>query len=502
MMTSGRTLVRNTLLNLTAQVVPLIVAIVSVPVLLHALGKERFGILTMAWAAIGYFSLFDLGLSRALTQAVSASIGNGGDDRELGELSMSALAWMAALGVVGGLVFAALTPWLIGSGLNVPLELQEESRIAFFLMSASLPFVVVTAGLRGLLEAHQHFGLATALRLPYATLMFVGPLLVLPWTRSVAAVVATLVAGRILLFVAHVIACRREYPFLRGARPSQARAVAGLLRIGGWMTVSNVVSPMMVSLDRFLIAGMLSLAAVSYYVTSFEITIKLLLIPGAVLGVFFPAFAETHESAPQRASDLYDGTMRTMLFLTFPGVLALVVFAHEILTAWVGAEMAAGAAMVMRIMAIGVFVNGLGQVSFAALQGMGRADLTAKLHIVELPLYTVAMLLLARAYGLTGVAVAWTGRIVLDTALLAWLMRRRVAGGEVATARVITYLVVLTGATVAAAAPQGFAARLALVTAIVLIGIPLAWYHGLRDRERAFIGGLLRLPARWVPESS
>jgi O-antigen/teichoic acid export membrane protein len=57
------------------------------------------------------------------------------------------------------------------------------------------------------------------------------------------------------------------------------------------MTVSNVVSPLMVYVDRFLIGAFLSISAVAYYVTPHEVVTKLLVLPGAVAAVFFPAFS-------------------------------------------------------------------------------------------------------------------------------------------------------------------------------------------------------------------
>ena len=41
----------------------------------------------------------------------------------------------------------------------------------------------------------------------------------------------------------------------------------------------------------------------------------------------------------------------------------------------------------LQILAVGVFINSLAQVPFALLQGVGRPDLTATLHLIELPLY-------------------------------------------------------------------------------------------------------------------
>ena len=174
-MSTSRTLARNTLLNVVGQVLPMLAALIAIPLLIQHLGAARFGVLTLAWAAIGYFNLFDLGLGRALTQAVAVRLGTPDADVELPGVAWTTLAVMLLLGLLGGLVLASVTPWIVERGLDIPPELIGESRSVFLLLAASLPIVVTTAGLRGLLEAHQHFGAATMLRIPLALFTFVAP---------------------------------------------------------------------------------------------------------------------------------------------------------------------------------------------------------------------------------------------------------------------------------------------------------------------------------------
>src|ERR1700693_1685271 len=76
-MTSGRLLARNTLLNLAGQTAPLMIAVVAIPLLVRNLGVDRFGLLTIGWALVGSFSLFDLGLGRAMTKLVAERTGRG-----------------------------------------------------------------------------------------------------------------------------------------------------------------------------------------------------------------------------------------------------------------------------------------------------------------------------------------------------------------------------------------------------------------------------------------
>jgi hypothetical protein len=57
-------------------------------------------------------------------------------------------------------------------------------------------------------------------------------------------------------------------------------------------------------------------------------------------------------------------------------------------------------------------------VAFAFVQGAGRPDIPAKLHAAEIPFYAALLWLLIPAFGIDGVAAAWTLRCVLDTAAL------------------------------------------------------------------------------------
>ena len=57
--TNGKLLTTNVVKNLLGQVLPLLVALISIPMLIKDMGTERFGVLTIAWIVTGYFSIFD-----------------------------------------------------------------------------------------------------------------------------------------------------------------------------------------------------------------------------------------------------------------------------------------------------------------------------------------------------------------------------------------------------------------------------------------------------------
>ena len=254
-------LAKHTLFNLVGLGAPLLVALASIPALMHGLGAERFGLLTLVWAVTSYFGLFDLGLGRVLTQQLAILLEQR-DGERMGRLCATALVLMLCLGVLGGLAMVALAPW--GVDLIKALPDRREAIVACLVMGGATPFIVATAGLRGMLEAGHEFEVLNYLRLPLGIWTFAGPWLVLVWLGpDLVAITLALAAGRVLAAPLHAFFAWRALPELRGRLRWDAGWVKPLLVSGGWMTLSNLVSPLMGYVDRFMIGITGSAAAVA-----------------------------------------------------------------------------------------------------------------------------------------------------------------------------------------------------------------------------------------------
>jgi len=186
----------------------------------------------------------------------------------------------------------------------------------------------------------------------------------------------------------------------------------------------------------------LTLSAVAYYVTPYEMVTRLWAIPGALVSVLFPVFAAAKAGASSHAASLYSMGGRAILGVLAPIVLVLVVFAEEGLRMWLGDDFAQQSTVVLQWLAIGVFINSYAQVPFALIQGVGRADITAKLHLLELPLYYALMLWLLNMLGIVGVAIAWLLRIVADAALLTWIAHRLAKDTAIASRQIAPVLII------------------------------------------------------------
>ena len=308
-------------------------------------------------------------------------------------------------------------------GLNVQPVLQHETMQAFRLLGISIPFVITNAGLRGLLEAHQRFRLITALRIPMGILTFAGPLLVLPFSRSLVPVVATLVVGRFILWLAYLLLCLRELPEIRGF-VWDTRMIGTLMRFGGWMTVANIVNPVLVSMDRFIIGAMLPVAMVGFYTAPFEAVNKVWMVPISLTTTVFPACGTLGAERKKELNRLYSRSIKYLFLVLAPISVILFLFAVPITQFWLGRDFAEHSAPILRVLSIGIFINCFAHVPFCFIQGLGRPDVTAKLFLAELLPYAGFSWLMISHEGILGAAVAWSIRAAIEVVAMAWLAWR------------------------------------------------------------------------------
>jgi peptidoglycan biosynthesis protein MviN/MurJ (putative lipid II flippase) len=172
-------------------------------------------------------------------------------------------------------------------------------------------------------------------------------------------------------------------------------------------------------MDRFLIGSLLSLAALSYYTAPYEAVARLSILPGSLMLTLFPAFSSSGSSGNQeKLKQLYVRSVKFLLLVVGPAMLVLVAFARNILLMWLGRDFATNSTLAFQVLAFGFFLNALLAVPFTLLQGLGRADITAKFHLIELVVYVPLLWLLTERLGISGTAIAWTSRVVMDGLLL------------------------------------------------------------------------------------
>jgi O-antigen/teichoic acid export membrane protein len=404
-------LARYTVYNLVGALTPAVTALVTIPLYLHVIGVERYGILAICWLLVGYFAFFDLGLGRALAQKIETLV-DAPDERN--RIFWSAISLGVVLSAIAALVFIPIS--IIGFGaMKLPgPELRDELNRALPLIVALVPFGILYNLLYGSLHGRKLFlrlnaiasvgAVATAV-FPLVLAHLVGPQLTI--------IIAGTLLARALILAALAGACIRGVP-LRSPELASRTEIRRLVSFGGWTTMTNVFGPMLTFLDRFAIGAIIGAAAVTLYVVPFSLVSQLMVVPMALATTLLPHLAAMPRG---EAVTLCRNAARVLLFVATPLTLVAIVLIEPFLVLWVGPIGHQSAPLAYPLL-LGFWATSMAQVPSIFLPACGRPDLLAKLHAAEVIPYAVLLVAGLHFWGVFGAALAWCVRGVVDAALL------------------------------------------------------------------------------------
>jgi O-antigen/teichoic acid export membrane protein len=382
------------------------------------------GLLSLIWVLVGYLSILDLGLGQAVTKTVSEAL-HAGSVTTVTRLYSAATRIQMLMGLTGALALALGTNYLVTRVLKVPVELRQEARTSLYLCALAFPSVLLASSATGMLQAAQRFDVINLVQVPLGIAQFVLPLICAVWSKNLALIVGVLLASRVFAVVLLMWVVRRVITLDRQVSSWWSAESRQLVSFGGWVTVSQVASPLMVYADRFLIGALRSIALVAYYAVPSDAILRFLIIPRSLVAAIFPVLSATRDAARQKELSLR--AIRYILLLVgFPAII-LFVLAQEILTLWMGSDFAAHSTVVLQILLIGIVANCAAQVPYALIQASGRADLTARIHLIEIPVYVCLGYFMIKTLGIKGAAIVWSLRLVLESGVLLAIARRRLA---------------------------------------------------------------------------
>lgn len=395
--------------------------LVTVPYLINAIGVEKFGLLTIVWTLIGYFSIFDFGMGRALTQQIAVLKNN--EQARLPSIIKSGLKMMSIAGLIGGGILA-LTVFVFGVGwLKVSTDLINETNAAVYLAALGIPFTTITSGLKGILEGFEDFYSSSLFKMilgisnflfPIAIVYYIGP--------SLSLIVLSLVTARILIMLLHFIPLFRRISlkslvYAEGANYVEKKET---IQFGAWMTLSNFISPLMVNADRFVISSVLGASLVAYYTVPFDVIVRLLIIPAALTTTLFPRFSSLFISQGSELKELYKKSIKYILIGMGALAAGIIISSYLGLSIWISQEFAEKSWLLTCILGIGLLFNSLAQVPYALIQANREVKKTSIIHVAEFIIYVPMLYFTLKIWGIQGAAIAWTMRVLMDYVILSY----------------------------------------------------------------------------------
>ncbi len=415
-------ILQNSGWNILGNLMPFVVGIFTIPRIIHGIGIERFGILSVIWILLGYFALFDFGLSRFVTINSALAIS------EKNRQNISKIFWSAFLAVA--LAMFIVSSLMMGlsytdffSKFQVTDQFRAEALESTRWMILTIPAVILTTLFRSLLESDSLFKEINALQLVAGTYNYLSPMLALHTEQPLLTTVKLLVLGRFLICLAHGLWCLVFFPEIKKVDHYSKAEYKKMLTYGGWMTISNVINPIMVYIDRLFLGLFLEASKIAYYTVPTEILNRSLIVPQSIARAAFPQMSvqkagEAYQSRPHR--EAYKLTIITML----PFCILAFLLGKFGLNFWVGEAFTEQSILNFQILTVGAIFASLAGIPYMFIQSRGRSDVAAKLHMLQFPIYLCALYFMVSYFGATGAAICWSVRWFLDFALMEFAAKR------------------------------------------------------------------------------
>jgi O-antigen/teichoic acid export membrane protein len=404
--------------NLMGRLLPIAIALVTVPIYISYIGAARYGVLSIVWIVLGYFGFLDFGLSQATTNAL-AKLVHASKEERAGVL-LTSLYLNLLFGVLGGIVLYFAGGVLLHHLLSLSDLMSAELQEALPWIACMLPLALLAGVARGAIQARERFfdlnlldllGFTLTQFLPILCIIYLGPSLAV--VIPAAFLARALSVGLNLAWVAHI-------ERLSTLRVFDRSRLTEMLAFGAWVTVTNVISPLLMSIDQLLVGSVLGAVAVAHYAVPMNLVTRFQVFAVALATALFPRFSRVGSEEAMLLSE----KAVVSLGYGFGAVCGpAIVIGGPFLLLWLGADFASHATPVFELLLIGTWVNGLAIIPYSFLQGQGRPDLVAKLHTLEVLPFIALLWILLHRFGLSGAAVAWTVRVAIDATLLFWVSR-------------------------------------------------------------------------------
>jgi O-antigen/teichoic acid export membrane protein len=350
--------------------------------------------------------------------------------------------------------------------------------------------------LRGTLEAQNRFLAINLVQVPLGILNYLIPMIISERDPNISLIVNYLIGIRITSWLVFLIIVGRLFPGGLKAPRFRATQLRELLSFGGWITASNIFTPLMGYADRLLVGSMLTTAAVAYYSTPYEMVLKLWIIPNAIISALFPTLASLGNDRKEKLNELLSGGAKLVFFVMFPIGFLLSTFSQEVLTLWLDATFARESWRILWWFGMAIIINSVGFAPSAFLQSRDRPDIPAKLVMIALPIYITVLLILLNNVGVEGAAITWLMRTSIEVTLL-FYFSFKVMGRKISLRPRHIFLVILPfGVFFTAVSLKILSLKIGFSLLVTVGFVLISWRQMLNQRERDWIVSLAAMKGR------
>jgi O-antigen/teichoic acid export membrane protein len=401
---TAKKVVRNTLFNYLAILCVTLIRFIAMPILIHGLGRDRFGIYATVTSVVGYVGLLDLGIGISLTKFVAEYYARR-DFRRLTEMLSTSLLLYVGLGALGSALLIAGSSLFVERLFDIPVPLWDEGRYVFWISALSL-FNGLTLGIFGnLLNGIQRQDISRTISIVNALITYSGSILLIHLGYKLVAFMLFATLMDVLSFLVQMRIVRRMLPEVRFfPRVFRKEELKQIVNFSFAMFINQLAARNMGVLDKLILGIFLPIANVTVYTVGFTLASFSARVPSAVSLASLPAASEL--MAQNRMDAIHQLILRGIKYtalLAVPVFTVMGVMAADVVRLWMGDGYELSA-RVLQLLLVGYFWLTLSFSGASVMIGIGKPYINTVYSVVQIVLCSSLSVAMVHFFGVLGAA--------------------------------------------------------------------------------------------------
>jgi len=407
--------------------------IVFVPVYIHYLGVESYGLIGIFAAMQAWLSLLDLGMSPTLSREMSRFLAGVHSNTSIRNLFNSLECIYLGLALLIGFFVMFSAGWIGSHWLRVEKLPIDTVVSALVIMAWVMAFRWMTALYRGAVIGLQRQVWLNTVTAFFATARGAGVIFVLAFVSST--IEAYFVCQGLLAFMeAGVFAyqLRRWLPSGAVQTRFSMLELKKVWRFAGGVFLISLLAMALTQIDKVLLSRMITLKAFGYYSLAVTISAVLRMVMGPIRHATYPRMTELVAGNQKvELSSFYHMTSQLLSILVIPIAFTISFFAGDILFLWTrDSELVASVSPIVSIYIWGTLLNALVHPAASLQLAYGWISLMIYYGIAAVIVFVPMLFYFVPDYGVIAGAVIWVCLNLFGFSVVIPIMHRRILPGE------------------------------------------------------------------------
>jgi O-antigen/teichoic acid export membrane protein len=423
----------NVVANILGQLWRALLSIGLLPIYIHYLGIESFGLIGIFAALQAWLFLLDLGLRPALNREMARFGGGSVEVQAIRDLlySIALIGLVIAAAIATGVFLAApslAVYWIADK--SIPVDVVQHALTAMGLVVGigfvENIYVSALAGLQRQVMLNLIHGLLAAVR-------GLGAIAILAWVSpTIQAFFFWQGASWLLSLALMAYAVYRLLPAGPRAARFSRTALVEIWPFASGMIRVLLLAVLLTHIDKLVLPRLLTLEAFGYYTLAASVANTLFMAESPITAALYPRFTELAACGNvQELCRSYHYGAQLVSAMLGPAAAMLVIFGERALVLWTGNhDLSLATAPLLAALTIGTLLKSTASIPNSLQLAYGYTALAMKVNAAAVAVVIPAFFLVVPTFGALGAAFLWAMVNLCYVTVFIALMHRRLLPNE------------------------------------------------------------------------